>query len=606
MAEQTAIHPVEEVHKSHSRRLRGMRLWLARSAYILLFSSVVTFFIAGLKPFMEYWDTGNIGAGVTQNTAGELVFYIYKGGDADTAGIKDGDLLQAINGMPVTSAVEANKLLVGKIGDPITLTVLPKHQFPHRVDLIYAGGFLHLLESMHLSLGFLKIYYLVFSGLLGVAAICCSPLVFFRRSNDWLVILVAFSMIAFASLFVWPVGFGTARLHVFFMNTLIYQVGVVTMIIVFFLYPTGLFVPRWTRWIAILLLVPATLDFINLVTYNNTLLDLALWIGFILLAVFAQIYRYRKVSTPIERQQTKRLVFGAVACFLIIVILDILSIFLPYFMSNAQYILFELIVKAGSTLPIIILELSFVFAIYRYRLWDTDVYINRTVMYSLVTLFLMLVWILTTQVLNYASQQLFDKQVGWLGAILSSLQVAVIYKPVRSWVEKWVNKRFYKDRIDYEKALVELQPVMWNYLTPVDLVHTLVAKVPALLQSTSAALFIQEQHALALVEVQDLHPSEANKFQFTPAILKKLEKGEAVNLPEGEPFKILVPLTVPRLQVHDLVGILAFGPRTKGRGYSRDHLNDLASLGRSAGTALHMLRLSEKKQTKRASLVTHA
>jgi hypothetical protein len=354
------------------------------------------------------------------------------------------------------------------------------------------------------------------------------------------------------------------------------------------------------------LLVPATLDFINLVTYNNTLLDLALWIGFILLAVFAQIYRYRKVSTPIERQQTKRLVFGAVACFLIIVILDILSIFLPYFMSNAQYILFELIVKAGSTLPIIILELSFVFAIYRYRLWDTDVYINRTVMYSLVTLFLMLVWILTTQVLNYASQQLFDKQVGWLGAILSSLQVAVIYKPVRSWVEKWVNKRFYKDRIDYEKALVELQPVMWNYLTPVDLVHTLVAKVPALLQSTSAALFIQEQHALALVEVQDLHPSEANKFQFTPAILKKLEKGEAVNLPEGEPFKILVPLTVPRLQVHDLVGILAFGPRTKGRGYSRDHLNDLASLGRSAGTALHMLRLSEKKQTKRASLVTHA
>jgi hypothetical protein len=67
-----------------------------------------------------------------------------------------------------------------------------------------------------------------------------------------------------------------------------------------------------------------------------------------------------------------------------------------------------------------------------------------------------------------------------------------------------------------------------------------------------------------------------------------------------------VPLTVPRLQVHDLVGILAFGPRTKGRGYSRDHLNDLTSLGRSAGTALHMLRLSEKKLTKRASLVTHA
>jgi hypothetical protein len=60
-----------------------------------------------------------------------------------------------------------------------------------------------------------------------------------------------------------------------------------------------------------------------------------------------------------------------------------------------------------------------------------------------------------------------------------------------------------------------------------------------------------------------------------------------------------VPLTIPRLQVYDLVGILAIGPRTKGRGYSRDHLTDLTSLGRSAGTALHMLKLNEKKLSKR-------
>jgi hypothetical protein len=131
------------------------------------------------------------------------------------------------------------------------------------------------------------------------------------------------------------------------------------------------------------------------------------------------------------------------------------------------------------------LDLSFVFAVYRYRLWDPDLYINRTLVYSLVTLLLMIVWVATTQVLNYASEQLLGKQAGWLGALLSSLQVAVIYKPVRKWVEKWINSRFYKDRIDYSEALVELKPEMWTYLTPVDLGHTLVTTVPSLLQSMS-------------------------------------------------------------------------------------------------------------------------
>jgi len=213
-----------------------------------------------------------------------------------------------------------------------------------------------------------------------------------------------------------------------------------------------------------------------------------------------------------------------------------------------------------------------------------------------VTLFLMVVWVATTQVLNYASEQLLGKQVGWLGALLSSLQVAVIYKPVRKWVEKWINSRFYKDRIDYGEALVELKPEMWNYLTPADLGHTLVTTVPALLQSTSGALFIHERNTLVLTEVHNMHPSEAYKLQFTEEILKKLENASVINLPEGGPFAMLVPLTVARLKVYDLVGVLAIGPRSRGRGYSRDHLNDLSGLGKNAGMALHMINLNERKR----------
>jgi len=598
MGEKAINLTAEHMKKVHPRRLHGARLWLARAAYFVIFLLVLTFFFVGFQDYIKSWNQGGIGMAVKQAANGDLIISVASAGDAAGAGVRNGDILRAVNDIPVASAYQANLTLAGKIGDPVTISVRTGNQVPRQVALTYAGGFIQLLAKMHLSPRFLVIYNTVISCLLALGVILTSPLVFFRRSTDWLVILVAFSMIAFASFLLTPVAFGTFKLHMLFMNNLIYMVGMVSMIVVFLIYPTGHFEPRWTSWAALLLVVPAVLDFLNLQIYRNSLWDFCLWVGFFGLAIFAQLYRYWRVSIPVERQQTKRVVFGMVACFSIIAILDLASILFSPRLSYAQYILFSLFIKAGATLPVLILALSFVFAIYRYRLWDTDLYINRTLVYSLVTLFLMLVWILTTQVLNYCFQQLLGKQAGWLGALLSSLQVAVIYRPVRKWVEKWVNSRFYKDRIDYGEALVELRPEMWTYLTPTDLGHTLVTTVPALLQSTSGALFLKERQGLILTEVHNLHPSEAYKFHFTEETMKKLENATVISLAEGGAFAILVPLTVSRLKVYDLVGVLAIGPGPQGRGYSRDHLNDLSALGRSAGIALYMLNLNEKKRGK--------
>jgi len=122
--------------------------------------------------------------------------------------------------------------------------------------------------------------------------------------------------------------------------------------------------------------------------------------------------------------------------------------------------------------------------------------------------------------------------------------------------------------------------------------------IPALLQSASGALFIQEKQALKLTEVHNIHPSDAYKFQFSEETIKKLENASIVTLTGETPFAMLVPLTVSRFKVNDLVGVLAVGPRTLGRGYSRDHQKDLSDLGHNAGMALHMLKLNEKKQAK--------
>jgi hypothetical protein len=345
MAEQPVVHTSGEGHK-HGRHLHGTRLWLARGSYLVLFSIVLALYAVGFPAYLDWWNRGAIGLVVRQNLNGSLIVaFVDPAGDAGSAGVRIGDVLLAVNGVPLKSEAQANQLLVGKIGDPVTITVRTANAAPRQYSLVFAGRFLQMLANVHLSVRFLFIYNTVFSCLLALGVILSSPLVFLRRSNDWLVILVAFAMIAFASYLLAPVGFGTAKLNVLFINYLIYMAGMASMIIVFLIFPSGHFEPHWTRWASILLVVPVVLDFLNLQTIHNPLLDFFLWIGFLALGAFSQLYRYLRISSPVERQQTKWVVFGAVACFSIIAILDLASFLLSYILPPAQYLLYQLLVN---------------------------------------------------------------------------------------------------------------------------------------------------------------------------------------------------------------------------------------------------------------------
>src|SRR5205807_7389900 len=79
----------------------------------------------------------------------------------------------------------------------------------------------------------------------------------------------------------------------------------------FYLFPNGRFVPRWTSWLALGWIAYWGLDlfvpfFANLLL---GLLSFVLFLGLIGSLVVVQVYHYRRVSTPVERQQTKWVVF---------------------------------------------------------------------------------------------------------------------------------------------------------------------------------------------------------------------------------------------------------------------------------------------------------
>src|SRR5207248_11759450 len=149
--------------------------------------------------------------------------------------------------------------------------------------------------------------------------------------------------------------------------------------LVFLLFPTGRFVPRWTRWTAVVGLavqVPSTF-FPNtpftLNTHAYTLGYLVL-LGEAAILVVVQLYRYRRVSSPLERQQTKWVVFGLAVPLLVSVGGTVLYLIFPALadLSSPYGSLYQLAYTVVNTCLTLLFPLSFGFAMLRARLWDID------------------------------------------------------------------------------------------------------------------------------------------------------------------------------------------------------------------------------------------
>jgi hypothetical protein len=145
-----------------------------------------------------------------------------------------------------------------------------------------------------------------------------------------------------------------------------------------YLFPDGRFVPPWTRWLAALwigLMVPVTFfaEPLNALLGNPWVNGLFAT-GLVGTTLFAQVYRYRWVSGPSQRQQTKWVVFGIVAALGGSCVLLLLS-----HIVQQRGLLSSLVGNTAWFLLMLLIPLSIAVAVLRYHLYNIDVLINRTV-----------------------------------------------------------------------------------------------------------------------------------------------------------------------------------------------------------------------------------
>ncbi|HEV7129588.1 MAG TPA: hypothetical protein VGN32_19290, partial [Ktedonobacterales bacterium] len=230
-----------------------------------------------------------------------------------------------------------------------------------------------------------------------------------------------------------------------------------SLIIFFYLFPSGRFVPRWTRWCALLVLVYwLVLTFIPAL-FNGVLQWM--FFAFFLSALVAQVYRYQRVSISVEREQTKWIVFGIVVAVLIIVVPQVLVSLLSPATQDTLFntsVAFVLAWSGRWQLALILIPVSIAIAILRSRLWDIDIIINRALVYSSLTAVLAAVYFGGV----YGAQALLGPLVPGQAAqqspvliVAFTLLIAALFTPLRRRLQAAIDRRFYRRKYDAARTL---------------------------------------------------------------------------------------------------------------------------------------------------------
>jgi len=287
------------------------------------------------------------------------------------------------------------------------------------------------------------------------SALVCLALacvLFWRKSDDWMIIFVSLYLLLYGTVMAGPLewaeafypGWPSLAIDVFrspFFAT--------PTIALFVLFPDGRFVPRWTRWL-ILISIPVSVATLYLPLYYAEAL-----LGMIVLgAMYAQIYRYHYVSTPTERQQTKWVLFGILLWLLLVAMLSVpysIELNLP---PGSPLPWWTLVSSTGWWLTLTIVPLSLSIAILRYRLYEIDILINRTLVYGALTVMLALVYfggVATTQVILRTITG--HEEQPQLAIVVSTLVIAVLFTPLRRRIQSFIDRSFYRRKYDARKTL---------------------------------------------------------------------------------------------------------------------------------------------------------
>jgi hypothetical protein len=321
----------------------------------------------------------------------------------------------------------------------------------------------------------------------------CALLLVWKRPNDWVARLLGFALIGTAMGYNYQahsiigVAAGTSiprgavpevrYLNIF--HWVFHVVGGVTFVHGLLLFPNGRLVPRWSKWLLVALyglaieeLAYPVFNVLTGTTTNPSLIVLIFTdlfkvqpianfdgliqsevVFFVLLfgllvpivGIGAQAYRYAREATAIERAQTRLVVWALFAAFgsgLVFIALGTVALTAQgvVFAPSSSFVLEQILLHVSPPLFAVV-PVALLLAVFRYKLFDIEIVIDRTMIYAPLTAILALAFLLTLFLIQQVLRSLIG-QPSELAVALAAFVNVWLFQPMRRRVQKFIDARF--------------------------------------------------------------------------------------------------------------------------------------------------------------------
>lgn len=271
-----------------------------------------------------------------------------------------------------------------------------------------------------------------------------------------------------------------------------------TYLLFLYLFPNGTGVPHWTRWfLGAAVLVHLAVQTAGVLAIFGAISDEQMATAFQFfpvalaafpLILFSQMYRYARVSDPTERAQIRWFVAGLAVWLLLDYAIELITSFITPAAAAQTGLAGDI-----SSLLMLIIPAAIGFGILRYRLYDIDVIIRRTLIYALLTAVLAAVYFGGVILMQLLFSALTGEQAqSTLAIVVSTLSIAALFHPLRRRIQNFIDRRFYRQRYSAEETLQNFAALARNELVVEDLSGQLVGVVKNTMQPADVSLWLRD------------------------------------------------------------------------------------------------------------------
>ena len=286
--------------------------------------------------------------------------------------------------------------------------------------------------------------------------------ILWNRPRDWLAIFTALMLLTLG-VCIFPTI--TAQEESLFFMGLLQFFSSSAILLFAYLFPDGRFVPHWTKilaipwllWLFIHNLLP---DSPLNIARDSLFIELLIALAFYSTGLLAQIYRYKWISTPTQRQQAKWVIFGCCIAFFGFAAYWITILLLPLNQGQEFSIgIAQMVSNTVYALTMTLIPITIALSIQHHHLWEIDSIINRSLVYGLLTIVLTLFYSGSVILLQNLMHNITE-QNSELAVIGSTLTTAALFSPLRLRIQNTIDMRFYRQKYSAERILGDFSRIL--------------------------------------------------------------------------------------------------------------------------------------------------